>query len=106
MGFCDMIAPITNLVAADFPDEYAGAVSFLPTMVFLWFLLLSVPMAGMMNRIGRKNTAMAGYILTMAGLVVPYTAGADCPLWRYFAGFGLLGIGNTAIQVAVNPIRL
>ncbi|MDE6779610.1 MAG: MFS transporter [Alistipes sp.] len=104
MGFCDMIAPITNLVAADFPDEYAGAVSFLPTMVFLWFLLLSVPMAGMMNRIGRKNTAMAGYILTMAGLVVPYTAGADCPLWRYFAGFGLLGIGNTAIQVAVNPM--
>lgn len=104
MGFCDMIAPITNLVAADFPEEYAGAVSFLPTMVFLWFLLLSVPMAGMMNRIGRKNTAMIGYILTMAGLVVPYTAGAECPLWRYFAGFGLLGIGNTAIQVAVNPM--
>lgn len=104
MGFCDMIAPITNLVAADFPAEYAGRISFLPTMVFLWFLLLSLPAAALMNRIGRKNAAMAGYVFTIAGLLLPYSGGADCPLWRYFAGFGLLGIGNTAIQVAVNPM--
>ena len=24
--------------------------------------------------------------------------------WWYFAGFGLLGVGNTAIQVAINPL--
>jgi len=38
------------------------------------------------------------------GLLVPYAAGEGCALGWYFAGFGLLGIGNTAIQVAVNPL--
>lgn len=36
--------------------------------------------------------------------MTPYAAGADCALGWYFAGFGLLGVGNTAIQVAVNPL--
>ena len=39
----------------------------LPSMVFLWFLLLSTPVAALMNRIGRKKTAMIGYAFTIAG---------------------------------------
>lgn len=57
-----------------------------------------------MNRIGRKRTAMIGYAFTIAGLLVPYAAGVGSALSWYFIGFGLLGIGNTAIQVAVNPL--
>ena len=104
MGFCDMVAPITGRIAAEFPADRQAAVSFLPTMVFLWFLVLSAPVAALMNRWGRKATALAGYGFTIAGLTVPFAAGADCALGWYFAGFGLLGIGNTAIQVAVNPL--
>ena len=104
MGFCDMVAPITGRIAAEFPPGQQAAVSFLPTMVFLWFLVLSAPFAAWMNRRGRKTTALAGYLLTVAGLLVPYAAGEGCALGWYFAGFGLLGIGNTAIQVAVNPL--
>ena len=104
MGFCDMVAPITGRIAAEFPAERQAAVSFLPTMVFLWFLVLSTPVAALMNRWGRKATALVGYGFTVAGLMVPFAAGADCALGWYFAGFGLLGIGNTAIQVAVNPL--
>ena len=104
MGFCDMVAPITGRIAAEFPPGQQAAVSFLPTMVFLWFLVLSTPVAALMNRWGRKATALLGYGFTVAGLMTPYAAGADCALGWYFAGFGLLGIGNTAIQVAVNPL--
>ena len=104
MGFCDMVAPITGRIAAEFPPGQQAAVSFLPTMVFLWFLVLSTPVAALMNRGGRKATALLGYGFTVAGLMLPYAAGADCALGWYFAGFGLLGIGNTAIQVAVNPL--
>ena len=104
MGFCDIVAPISGRIADEFPAEAQGAVSFLPTMVFLWFLLLSTPMAGLMNRIGRKAMALAGYAFTVAGLVVPYAAGEGCALGWYFFGFGLLGVGNTAIQVAINPL--
>ena len=87
MGFCDIVAPISGQIADEFPAEAQGAVSFLPTMVFLWFLLLSTPMAGLMNRIGRKAMALAGYAFTVAGLVVPYAAGEGCALGWYFFGF-------------------
>ena len=103
MGFCDIVAPISGRIAVDFPTRQQ-AVSFLPTMVFLWFLVLSTPIAAAMNRIGRKAVALTGYAFTAAGLLLPYAAGADCALGWYLAGFALLGIGNTAIQVAVNPL--
>ena len=104
MGFCDMVAPISGRIAADFPPEARGTVSFLPTMVFLWFLVLSTPVAALMNRWGRKTVALTGYGFTCAGMLLPFAAGADCGLGWYFAGFGLLGIGNTFVQVAVNPL--
>ncbi len=104
MGFCDIVAPITGRIAADFPAGRQEAVSFLPTMVFLWFLVLSAPVAALMNRIGRKATALLGYGFTCIGLLVPFAAGEGCALGWYFAGFGLLGIGNTIVQVAVNPL--
>lgn len=104
MGFCDIVAPVTNIVAGEFGEESQRAVSFLPSMVFLWFLLLSLPVASLMNRIGRKRTALLGYACTFAGLMLPYIAGAGSALAWYFLGFGLLGIGNTIVQVAVNPL--
>ena len=69
MGFCDMVAPITGRIAAEFPPGQQAAVSFLPTMVFLWFLVLSTPVAALMNRWGRKATALLGYGFTVAGLM-------------------------------------
>lgn len=104
MGFCDIVAPITGRIATEFSAEQQTAVSFLPTMVFLWFLVLSTPLAALMNRIGRKAMSMIGYAFTVVGLLVPFAAGEGCALGWYFAGFGLLGIGNTALQVAINPL--
>lgn len=102
MGFCDIVAPVTGRIAAEFGPERQAAVSFLPTMVFLWFLVLSAPVAALMNRWGRKPTALAGYAFTVAGLLAAYFTGGS--LWGYFLGFALLGVGNTVVQVAVNPL--
>lgn len=104
MGFCDMVAPLTERIAATLPPARQTAVNYLPTMVFLWFLILSVPIAAWMNRRGRKATALTGFALTFAGLTLPWAAGEGCGVGWYFAGFGLLGIGNTAVQVAMNPL--
>ena len=103
MGFCDLIAPITGHIAKDFPD-HQSAVNFLPSMVFIWFFLLSTPIASLMNKIGRKQTAMIGYILSVVGFMIPYFAGESPLLEYYFVGFGLLGIGNTFVQVSINPL--
>ena len=84
MGFCDIVAPVTNIISGEFAESQQSAVSFLPSMVFLWFLLLSTPVAALMNRIGRKRTAMIGYAFTIAGLLVPYAAGVGSALSWYF----------------------
>ncbi len=102
-GFCDIVAPITGYIAEQFPAS-PSAVNFLPTMVFLWFLVLSAPVAAMMNRIGRKRMTMAGYAFTFAGLITPYLGGSGASLAWYFAGFCILGLGNTIVQVTVNPL--
>lgn len=103
MAFSDLVAPITPRIAAALPASLQSWASFLPTTVFLWFLLLSVPAAVLMNRIGRRRTALLGDALAAAGLLTAYFAGGR-GLAGYFAGFGLLGIGCTAIQVSVNPM--
>lgn len=104
MAFSDLVAPITPRIAAAFPESLQPWVSFFPTMVFLWFLLLSIPIAIIMKRIGRRRTALWGDALAAVGLLVAYLAGEGTGLGYYFVGFGLLGIGCTAIQVSVNPM--
>ena len=42
MGFVDMVGTATNYVKADFHLSDTMA-NFLPSMVFFWFLLFSVP---------------------------------------------------------------
>ena len=44
MGFCDVVGISTTYVKIDFnlSETVAG---FIPSMVFFWFLLLSVPVA-------------------------------------------------------------
>lgn len=37
MGFCDIVAPVTNIISGEFPESRQGAVSFLPSMVSFGF---------------------------------------------------------------------
>ncbi len=105
MGFCDIVAPITgSVIVNEFPAEQGGAVFFLPTMVFFWFLFLSVPISSLMNHIGRKSTAFIGYALTLAGLLLPLGMGDTPSLEWYYVAFGVLGLGNTFVQVSMNPL--
>ena len=100
MGFCDVVGIATSYVKADFhlTETIAG---FLPSMVFLWFLLLSVPTAILMNKIGRKQTVMLSMLVTVVGMFVPF---ASYNMVTCMIGFALLGIGNTILQVSLNPL--
>lgn len=102
MGFCDVVGISTSYVKADFnlSETVAG---FLPSMVFLWFLLLSVPVAIAMGRVGRKNMVLVSMAVTVIGMVIPfvYYSYASC-----MVAFALLGIGNTILQVSLNPLLM
>ena len=100
MGFVDMVGTATNYVKADFALSDTMA-NFLPSMVFLWFFLLSVPTGLLMNRIGKRKTVLLSLVVTAVALILPL-CGYTYPV--LLASFCLLGIGNTLMQVSLNPL--
>ncbi|MEI7947141.1 MAG: MFS transporter [bacterium] len=100
MGFVDIVGIATNFVKKDFElsETVAG---FLPSMIFLWFLVCSLPTGLLMNKIGRKNTVLLSIGLTGIAMLLPMLMYTKVVV---FAAFALLGIGNTIIQVSLNPL--
>ena len=102
MGFMDLVGISTSYVQADFSADYPVEVfGFLPTALFVWFILLGVPTASLMNRIGRKNTVLLSMVFTFVAMIIPV-------VWYSFVScivaFALLGVGNTVLQVSINPL--
>jgi fucose permease len=100
MGFVDMVGTATNYVKADFGLSDTVA-NFLPSMVFFWFLILSIPTSLLMNRIGRRMTVQISIVVTIVALILPLAA-YTYPMM--LVSFGLLGIGNVLMQVSLNPL--
>lgn len=100
MGFVDVIGVTTNFVKEDFGLSDFVANIF-PSSVFLWFLLLSVPIGFWMNRTGCRKILLFGVLVTGIALLLPCVIEG---LVGILASFSLLGIGNTLIQVSINPL--
>ena len=73
MSFVDLVGTGTNFIKKDFglSDTMAG---LFPLMVFLWFLIFSVPTGLLMNRIGRRKTVLISLVVTALALLLPEEA--------------------------------
>ena len=100
MGFVDVVGISTNYVKDEFGLSEAMS-GFLPSVVFIWFFLLSYPTAVAMNKIGRKNTVLISMVVTIVGMFLPFFIFDKITCYLAFA---LLGIGNTILQVSLNPL--
>lgn len=100
MGFADVVGISTNYVKQDFNLSDSVA-NLLPMMVFLWFAVFSVPTSMLMNRIGRKKTVMLSLAITFFALLIPLV---EYRFSLILFAFALLGIGNTILQVSLNPL--
>lgn len=100
MGFVDLVGTASNYVKQDLglSDTLAN---FLPSLVFFWFLIFSVPTGVLMNKIGRKKTVMLSLIVTFVSLLLPIFS-ESFPVM--LVSFSLLGIGNTLMQTSLNPL--
>jgi len=100
MGFVDIVGIATNYVKVDFHLSDAIA-NLLPLMVFIWFALFSIPTGALMNKYGKRNVVIFSLLITLIAMLIPI-------LFYSFAmslvAFALLGIGNTIIQVSLNPM--
>ena len=100
MGFVDLVGIASNYVKEDLQLSDSTA-NILPSLVFFWFLIFSVPTGMLMNRIGRKNTVLLSLIVTIVSLLLPLF-GESFPLM--LVSFSLLGIGNALMQTSLNPL--
>ena len=71
MSFCDLIGLGVDNAKADFNLSNTLA-NMIPLAVFIWFLILSVPVGIAQDRIGKKNMVNIGMIITAVGLLIPY----------------------------------
>lgn len=100
MGFVDLVGIASNYVQKDLALTDSQA-NILPSLVFFWFLIFSVPTGMLMNRIGRKNTVLLSIAVTAASLIIPIF-GSSYPVM--LISFSLLGIGNAIMQTSLNPL--
>ena len=100
MGFVDLVGIASNYVQKDLAltDSHAN---ILPSLVFFWFLIFSVPTGMLMNKIGRKNTVLVSLVVTALSLIIPIFA-SSYPVM--LVSFSLLGIGNAIMQTSLNPL--
>lgn len=100
MGFVDLVGIASNYVKADL-DLSDSMANTLPSLVFLWFLIFSIPTSLLMNKIGRKNTVMLSLVMTLAAMVIPVFT---LDFGMLLVSFSLLGIGNAIMQTSLNPL--
>ncbi len=100
MGFVDLVGIASNYVKADLglSDSIAN---IMPSLVFFWFLIFSVPTGVLMNKIGRKKTVLLSLLITVVSLLLPIFSES---LAMMLISFSLLGIGNTLMQTSLNPL--
>ena len=70
MGFVDLVGIASNYVQKDLGLSDAKA-NMMPSLVFFWFLIFSVPTGVLMNKIGRKKTVLLSIIVTAVSLLLP-----------------------------------
>lgn len=100
MGFCDIVGISSDYVQRSF-NWLPMMTGFVPSMVFVWFLFLGIPIGNRMNKWGRKNTVLVSMVITIVGMILPLLAydGVTC-----MVAYALLGIGNAILQVSLNPL--
>lgn len=101
MGFGDAVGPFVGLAQERFNLTNFEA-QFIAFAGFIMFLLLSIPMGILQDRIGKKAILIIGLLSALIGVAIPLSGLEHYPL--FLLTVMLLGSGNAIMQVAGNPI--
>lgn len=102
MSFTDGIGVAVNRLGSEYAFS-SFMMGLFPSLLFVWFFVLSVPVGGMCERFGRKRVAMISLLITAVSLALPIVSRFS-PVVVYGVAFALLGIANVGLQVAFPPM--
>jgi FHS family L-fucose permease-like MFS transporter len=100
MGFCDIVGISSDYMQTSFGWS-STMTGFVPSMVFIWFLFLGIPVGNKMNKWGRKNTVLISMLVTIVGMFLPLIVYGSVTC---IIAYVLLGIGNAILQISLNPL--
>lgn len=100
MGFCDIVGISSDYMQTSFGWS-STMTGFVPSMVFIWFLFLGIPIGNKMNKWGRKNTVLISMLVTIVGMFLPLIVYGSVTC---IIAYVLLGIGNAILQISLNPL--
>ena len=100
IGFVDIVGVSTGYVQKDFQLSDSVA-QFLPSMVFIWFFVFSIPAGILQDKIGKKKMMNIGIVVTFFGMLLPFIS---YNFVMVLVAFVFIGIGNTIMQVSANPL--
>lgn len=100
MGFCDIVGISSDYMQTSFGWS-STMTGFVPSMVFIWFLFLGIPVGNKMNKWGRKNTVLISMLVTIVGMSLPLIVYSSVTC---IIAYVLLGIGNAILQISLNPL--
>ncbi len=100
MGFIDLVGIASNYIKQDFQlSDTVG--NFILMMVYIWFVLFSIPTGILMGKIGRRKTVFASIVISAIALFIPILV---YNFVTVLLALAMLGIGNTMLQVSLNPL--
>ena len=100
MGFCDIVGISSDYMQTSFGWS-STMTGFVPSMVFIWFLFLGIPVGNKMNKWGRKITVLISMLVTIVGMFLPLIVYSSVTC---IIAYVLLGIGNAILQISLNPL--
>lgn len=100
MGFCDIVGISSDYMQTSFGWS-STMTGFVPSVVFIWFLFLGIPVGNKMNKWGRKNTVLISMLVTIVGMFLPLIVYSSVTC---IIAYVLLGIGNAILQISLNPL--
>ena len=100
MGALDLVGIATNYYKADLGLSSSQA-GFIPGLVSVWFLLISIPAGRLMHTLGKRFTVLCALMILCPSLV----AAIFCKsYWSMLAAMAMMGIGSTILVVSLNPL--
>lgn len=100
MGFADVVGITVKHIKEDFGLSNTMS-SMIPVVLFSMFLFFAVPTGILMTKIGRKKTVLYSNLLISISLFIPLI---EYTYANSLIAFAILGLGNTMLQVSLNPL--
>lgn len=100
MGSIEMVGIASNYIKVTLHLTDAKA-NFLPSLVYIWFIIITIPAGILMHKIGRERTVVLSMSVMALSMVLPIFGSS---YYLMILCFAILGMSNVSMQTSLYPL--